>query len=289
MIKRIALMIIIGSAFLFACTNNKSTETIKMLETNQLIAWCIVPFDANERSPTERAEMLKELGMTKLAYDYRDKHLPEFEDEIAVLKANDIQLSSVWLWIQEGEGQLLDSTSEFIVSTIEKTRTLTAFWISFPDNYYEELNDTEKFEKAVATIGALNTRLEKAGCSIALYNHGAWFGEPENQVKIIEAIASENISMVYNFHHGHHHIKRFEEIAPLMVPYLSVLNLNGMNVNGPKILDIGKGEEELRMLRAVLDAGFKGEYGILGHTEGEDIKLVLERNLKGLENLKMEI
>ena len=126
-------------------------------------------------------------------------------------------------------------------------------------------------------------------CSLALYNHGDWFGEPENQVKIIKAIGSDNISIVYNFHHGHHHIERFEELVSMMVPYLSVLNLNGMNVDGPKILDIGKGEKEKRMLKAVLDAGYDGEFGIIGHTEEEDIKVVLERNLAGLEMLKKEL
>ena len=37
---------------------------------NNLVAWCVVPFDASGRGPAERAEMLKALGLTKLAYDW---------------------------------------------------------------------------------------------------------------------------------------------------------------------------------------------------------------------------
>ncbi|MFC2129689.1 AP endonuclease [Bacteroidota bacterium] len=290
--RNISITIVLPAALavlLLSSCNTKSSETMKMLETDQLIPWCIVPFDANYRTPLERAEMLNELGMSKLAYDYRDRHLPLFEEEIKVLHEHNIELSAVWFWIQEGEGQLLDSTSEFILSTIEKTGTETSLWVSFPDSYFSALRDDEKLKKAVSTIGQLNERVEKAGCNIALYNHGDWFGEPENQVKIIQALGSDNISMVYNFHHGHHHIERFNELVPLMLPYLSVLNLNGMNEGGPKILDIGKGEEELWMLKAVIDAGYKGEFGFIGHTEGEDIKIVLQRNLQGLEILRKEL
>lgn len=282
---KILFISVLAAFIMYSCDSNTS-DAMKMLETDQLIPWCIVPFDANDRSPLERAEMLTELGITKLAYDYRDRHLPEFEEEIEVMAEHNIELSAVWLWIQEGDSLLLDPTSEFIVSTIEKTGVKTSLWISFPDEYYADLSDEDKLQKAVKTIGQLDQRMKKAGCSIALYNHGDWFGEPENQVKIIEAIGSENIGIVYNFHHAHHRIADFEALVPVMLPYLRVLNLDGMNTDGPKILDIGKGKEELRMLKAVIDAGYEGEFGIIGHTDGEDIQVVLDRNLKGLEEIK---
>src|SRR5688572_24366106 len=37
-----------------------------------LVAWCIVPFDAKQRGPAERAEMLARIGVTRVAYDWRD-------------------------------------------------------------------------------------------------------------------------------------------------------------------------------------------------------------------------
>ena len=128
-------------------------------------------------------------------------------------------------------------------------------------------------------------RAEEIGCTLALYNHGDWFGEPENQVRIIKAIGSDRIRIVYNFHHGHHQIDRFEELLDLMMPYLSAININGMRAEGPKIITLGQGERELEMLQSIMASGYNGPIGIIGHTEEEDIQVVLERNLEGLRKL----
>ena len=47
-----------------------------------LVPWCIVPFDASKRSPEERTKMLVRLGLKRSAYDWRAQHVPEFEEEI---------------------------------------------------------------------------------------------------------------------------------------------------------------------------------------------------------------
>ncbi|MCF8226845.1 MAG: sugar phosphate isomerase/epimerase [Bacteroidales bacterium] len=269
---------------MISCNSFKSNTSV--LEKNNVIAWCIVPFDANDRTPAERAKMLQELGINKYAYDYRDRHVPEFPKEIRVMQKNGIDITAVWLWIQDADGQLLDPVSEKIVTAVEESGLKTEFWLSFPNQFLDGLSDKQKFDKAVQTISRLNDRLDKSGCSIALYNHGDWFGNPLNQIRIIGEIDSDNIGIVYNFHHAHHEIDEFESIFPLMQPHLTAVNLNGMKKEGPKIIDLGKGDEEEEMIRFMLEKGYDGPIGILGHTEGEDIKLVLERNLEGLKKIR---
>jgi hypothetical protein len=61
-----------------------------------------------------------------------------------------------------------------------------------------------------------------------------------------------------------------------------VVNLNGMRPGGPKILPFGQGTHEREMLRRVLDAGFTGPFGVLGHVEDADVRDVLAGNLEGL-------
>src|SRR5437868_5191377 len=61
-----------------------------------LVAWCIVPFDAKKRGPEERAEMLERLGFKHFAYDYRAEHIPTFDAEIASLKRHKIELFAWW-------------------------------------------------------------------------------------------------------------------------------------------------------------------------------------------------
>src|SRR5688572_17532915 len=46
----------------------------KLFAKENLVAWCIVPFDSQKRSPEERAAMLEKLGIKRLAYDWRVEH-----------------------------------------------------------------------------------------------------------------------------------------------------------------------------------------------------------------------
>ena len=53
---------------------------------DKLVAWCVVPVDAKQRGPAERAAMLKQLGLKRVAYDWRTQHVKEFEEEILQYK-----------------------------------------------------------------------------------------------------------------------------------------------------------------------------------------------------------
>src|SRR4051794_20277016 len=63
---------------------------------DNLVAWCIVPYDAGQRTPEQRAEMLKRIGITRLAYDWREKDIPTFDREIDALQKNGITLQAFW-------------------------------------------------------------------------------------------------------------------------------------------------------------------------------------------------
>lgn len=282
MLLSIAIM-----SFTNACSSREKMSSTGLFDKENLVAWCIVPFDASERTPLERAEMLNGLGLTQLAYDYRDQHIPSFREEIDELKKHQINLSAVWLWVDPDNP--LSEASSSILKIVEETGTRTEFWVGMPDGAFEGLSDEESLEKAVRALKTIQLPIKNCGCSMALYNHGGWYGEPENQIRIIEQLGPDNVKMVYNFHHGHHQVSRFEELLKLMLPYLSTINLNGMKVEGPKIITLGEGDRELDMLRTIQSSGYRGPIGILGHTEGEDIRIVLERNLEGLEKLKAEL
>jgi hypothetical protein len=271
------------------CSSKGRGNRSDLFKKENLVAWCIVPFDANKRTAEERASMLLELGINQLAYDYRDEHIPLFKHEIEVMEENGIALRAVWMWVDPVQGEILNDSNREILQILEETGTRTEIWLSFPEHVFEGLADSSQLEKACSLVSEVLGAAEKSGCTLALYNHGGWFGEPENQVRIIRAVAPERIRIVYNFHHGHHQIDRFGELLEVMMPYLSVININGMKAGGPKILPLGEGDREKEMLGAIVASGYKGPIGILGHTEGEDIRTVLQRNLKGLERLSAEL
>jgi len=256
---------------------------------NNLLAWCIVPFDSKKRSSEERAAMLKELGISSLAYDMRDRDLPYMETEFTTLKKYKIKLKAVWFWINGGQDSLINDANEMILKTLAKTHSHTELWVCFASQFFLGLNDDEKLKKAVEAIQFIHQRASEIGCTIALYNHEDWFGDPANQVKIIEASGLRDVHIVYNFHHGHLQVGEFENILKITRPYLSTVNLNGMKGAEFNILTLGEGDLELGMMKKLKASGYNGSIGIIGHTDNEDVKLVLERNIDGLKKLLGEM
>jgi sugar phosphate isomerase/epimerase len=271
---------------LWSCNaDKKELDNSRLFAKDNLVAWCIVPFDSVDRTPEERSGMLEELGLKQFAYDWRLEHLPTFQDEIKSLKDHQIKLTSVWVWIDTDSTVILDENNEQLFNIIKQNSIKTDFWLGFSNKHFEGLSDEEKLEKAVASITYIQERAKQMGCTVSLYNHGDWFGEPENQVRIIENMGAKDVGIVYNFHHAHLQVEQFPTLLEKMLPYLKTVNINGMKVEGPKILPVGEGDKELQMLTTLKNSGFNGTIGILSHIETEDAKVVLQRNIDGLKSL----
>ena len=78
-------------------------KTWNLWAHDNLLAWCVVPFDAKNRGPEERAKMLAKLGFTKFAYDWRPVHVPTFDTEIAALNQHGIHLEAWWFPFDAGD------------------------------------------------------------------------------------------------------------------------------------------------------------------------------------------
>ena len=280
----IAISLFLLMVFVTSCLKQKEKDHTMQ----QLYPWCIVAYDSLERTPAERILMLKEMGFTKYAYDWRDKHLDEMATELTLAKKNDIEVISVWLWLNAKRDSLgkLSPANERIFDIVKDLQLKTTLWVSFSNNFFEDLTQEQSMNRAIEMLKFVNKKAEALGCKIALYNHKGWFGDPNNQVEIIKALPEYNLSMVYNFHHAHNYLNEFPEIVKKIKPYLSAVNLNGMQKDGPKILPIGEGEFEKEMFQLLTDEGFNGPWGLLGHVENADVKKVLEKNIKGYRSLK---
>lgn len=262
-----------------------------VLSQNNLLAWCIVPFDSKERGPKERIQMLKELNFKVYVYDWRSHHLASLEEEIKVAKANKIEMEGVWMWIDDKSDKVgsLSPDNLKLLEILRKTGLKTKIWLGFNYNFFNGLSHKEKVEKGANFVNYLDGLLKPLTCEIALYNHGDWFGEPENQIEIIEASLVEDISIVYSFHHGHQQVNRFHSMLQNMLPYLSAINLDGMDLEKGQILTLGEGKHEKEMIQMIIESGFEGRIGIIGHKDKEDVQEVLKANLDGLNKLKKEL
>lgn len=257
------------------------TAAVDLFARENLVAWCIVPFDAKKRGPEARAAMLAGLGFQHYAYDWRAEHLPSLAEEIAALRCHGVELTAVWF-----PGGL-NADAQTILAVLEKHKVRCDLWVSGGGGPAQDAAEqAARVETEAKRIGAIADAAAKIGCRVALYNHGGWYGEPENQLAIVTKLARPNVGIVYNLHHGHDHLARFAKVLPALVPHLYCLNLNGMVDNGEKlgrkILPLGQGDRELALLQAIVDSGYRGRIGILGHTQ-DDAAARLADNLDGLD------
>jgi trehalose utilization protein len=249
----------------------------RLLSRENLVAWCIVPFDAKKRSPRERAEMLSRLGIKRVAYDWRAEHVATFEEEITEYKKHGIEYFAFW------------DAHERAFELFEKHGLHPQIWKTLDSP--QTGTQSEKVESAAEAMLPLVKRTKELGSKLGLYNHGGWGGRPENLVAVCEFLreqhGAEHVGIVYNFHHGHADIDHFKNALHMMSPYLLCVNLNGMNRDAdPKILSIGSGSQEKAMIATLISEGYEGPIGILGHIASEDVEVTLSNNLAGLHRLK---
>ena len=66
--SKLAWLLLLGCATWLGTPAARSADHQLFARTN-LMAWCIVPFDAKKRGPEERAAMMERLGFKHFAYD----------------------------------------------------------------------------------------------------------------------------------------------------------------------------------------------------------------------------
>lgn len=242
---------------------------------DQLVAWCIVPFDAQRRGPAERAEMLQRLGLRRVAYDWRAEHVPTFEQEILEYQRCGLEFFAFW------------GTHDEAFRLFRKFDLHPQIWQTLPNPPGE--TDAARLTAAVEQLLPLVEQTRALGSQLGIYNHGGWGGEPTNMAAICRTLREQHdaghVGIVYNLHHGHDHVADFAAHLATMKPFLLCLNLNGMTPHGDqrgqKILPIGAGEDDLRLLQLIEDSGYSGPIGVIGHTQ-DDVEQRLQDNLDGL-------
>lgn len=264
-------------------------ELPENLRTENLVAWCIVPFDAEKRGSEARAKMLQELGLKKLAYDWREEHVPTWDDELKALTEANVELTAFWcsssLEPSKHPGNLR------IFEFLKKNKVQTQLWFMLPTGALDRIEDPkERLNASSKAVRDLAEAAAELGCSVGLYNHGGWPGKPSTLVAIMKELQDlENVGLVYNFHHAHEDLAEFPEALKIMRPYLMCLNLNGMTVGGAKILPLAEGKLDQKILQWILDVNYQGPIGILDHRNELDARESLQQNLIGLQKVWMQL
>ncbi|MCB4798911.1 sugar phosphate isomerase/epimerase family protein [Neotamlana laminarinivorans] len=267
---------------------NSQENAIKISEVTP---WCIIGFDSKDRTPAQRIEMLKQFGFKKYGYNRGKADFSSMAEEFKLAKQNNIEITSVFLWLNAQRDTIgkLSEANTLLLNQLKKAPFKPAIWVSFSDNFFKDLNQKQSLERSTNMIKYIKQRADALGCKIALYNHDGWFGNPLNQLDILKLLKDDSVSIVYNFHHALEHLNDFKNIAKQITPHLSYVNLNGVKLEGPQILPIGKGDYELSMIKALINEGYQGPWGILGHIKTEDVEQVLKRNIEGLKQINQQL
>src|SRR6516225_6508080 len=146
-------LIAMGTPNVSSVADHDGGDVATLFARENLIAWCIVPFDAKKRGPEERVAMLKKLKFERYAYDWRAEHLPSFERELQLLRDDGIKLQAVWFPAQ------LDADARKILDLLRKYRIKTQLWVTLSD---PEPRSRKQADKVAAAAGILKPIAEEA-------------------------------------------------------------------------------------------------------------------------------
>ncbi|NLF05360.1 MAG: sugar phosphate isomerase/epimerase [Actinomycetales bacterium] len=276
-----------------------SVMDLSVFARANLVAWCVVPYDTRRRGPRARAELLAELGLRRLAWDWRPEHVGQLDAELDALVEHGIELTGVWVpAVVPSDDDTLGRIDPDVLTILDVLRDrglATQLWTCTefgPPGPFEPLPPAvhrARVERTAAHLGPLADRANADGHTLALYNHLGWAGEPENQVEVLQVLADRGLArpgIVYQQHHGHAHVDRFAALLESVRGPLAALGINGMlpgaHWGDGKIHPYGHGPRDLELARTIATSGWRGRVSILGHTM-DDVADRLRDNLDGLD------
>jgi hypothetical protein len=284
-----------------ACTLSMATAAVTEARTNSLwdhgnVVACVVNhFDSKARGPEEMAEMFNRLGITKLAYNWRENDVANFDNLIDTMQKHHVEIVA---WVLYGSG---NAHTQLILDTFKRHKIHPQLWIE-ETGQGRELADIQttpeqqkqKVNEQADKIEALSKLSKPYGAKIVLYNHNGWLGMEENQIAVIGELAKrgvKNVGMVYNFTHArdkvHDDSKVFSTLWPKMKPHVVEVNLTGMSMDG-HVLYPSQGDGELEMMSIIQHSGWKGPVGITAE-KGGDAEVTLKNYFIGLDWLAAEL
>jgi hypothetical protein len=256
-----------------------------------LVPWCNVAYDAKKRDSVARAAMLEQVGLRRLAYDWRAEQVASLDEEGVVMKQHRIELFAWWFPTK------FEGNARKIPDMIGRHQIHPQLWVTGGGEPTK--SDAEEPARVVSEVKRIRLMADEAarlGCQAGRSNHGGWLGEPENQMEVLAGLRAEgvkNVGLVYNFHHGHDPVSRFAWMWPRIQAAVLAVSLNGMAAvpgrGEGKILPLSEGVHDLAMMRITGARGWRGYMRILNHRTEVDAEVGLRRNLAGSEKLAVSI
>jgi len=271
-----------------------ATRTPSPFAKNNLHAWAYEEYDSIKRTPEERAQVLKDLGITKAGYICRNAaRVAEFEAYVKAYQKAGIELISVWTPVNT-EKPLEEIQIRTFLEVADRHKLKLQWWLTLEEDF-EQVPAAQRMDRAIGQLRPLVAEANQRGMKLVIYGHGAekWFTQAENEIAMAERLKKElpsaDIGIVYSFHQAFSQMDRFKDVFPRLQPYLAAVNLNGNSPGGMPGITIGKGNREQGMIKVIKDSGWHGPVGVLSHNRATDAKANLQANLDGLREILKQI
>lgn len=284
---------LVGTACSLKVQSDQTARPDNFAKSN-IHVWAYEEYDAIDRTPKERAQVLVDLGITKAGYICRNaKRVSEFDAYLNAYRDAGIELVGVWTPIHT-EAPLEEVQVRGFFEGVDRYGLSIQWWLTLEQDF-DSMPEAARMDNALARLRPLVKRANRSNCRLVIYGHGPdrWFTQAENQIEIVERLKSEmpsaELGIVYNFHQSHSQMDRFQSVLPQLQPHLVALNLNGMRSDLTKIERIGLGDREREMIKIICDSGWQGPTGIIAHDKNQDASVTFQENMHGLKTILNEL
>ncbi len=204
-----------------------------LFDRDNLIAWCIVPFDGKKRGPEARAAMLARLGFRHFAYDWRAEHVPTFDAEVDALAKHKVGLDAFWC---PGE---LNAESKAILDLLKRRGVQAELWVDARAGQRHRGRAPKSRRsgspRRAASSARWPRRRARSGATwrcttTAAGSASRRIRSPSSSGCTRQGVA--NVGMVYNLHHAQPQLGRLAATLKATMPYLRAINLDGVDAVG---------------------------------------------------------
>jgi hypothetical protein len=287
----VLLLLVLGTIPVALC---QAIQTKDVFAKGNLLAWNFIAFDSAHRTPLEQVQMLKRLGIQRMGIEWSRSGIQSFDQEIVAMRENHIAIQGFWvrgnMYPERNKPTAVDGDVALVLATLKRNQLSTQIWDPFDaDDEFMALSEPERLKRATDAVRYVARRAAQIHCSVAIYSHGGWMGEPENELEVVKQVGMPNVGIVYDYEHARPQMNRFPEFFPKLVPHLWAVILNGMQDGGPPVITVGDGDRDLELTRVICGSGYRGPIGLINHDDNRDAEVGLRMNMEGLKKLLKQL
>src|SRR5690606_1125994 len=124
---------------------------------------------------------LQRLGIRRIAYDWRREHVPQFDEELDAYERHGIALHAFWTPVDTAS-PLSEAHWPLVLDLLKRRRLQPELWTMLNNSLLDGVPEQSRPRRAAEILAPVARAAAECGCRLGLYNHGGWFGDPDNQL-----------------------------------------------------------------------------------------------------------